>query len=448
MIIKKYLANTQAEAEDAARRELGPGFALMEVRSVKHKGLARLFKAPMKEITVGIEDDTERLSSAIKDIAKVVENSDSTDNKGKKFEARVGEDASKASVKEGEGEEFLRKLKQQTDASPTNTKRSGNVSGGAEGAPIVGPAESLDDMEEKLNSIKSLIQDTLGVKKEEPKAEKKVEKQEETEGQAFIRLLYNTMIENEVHEKYANSIIEDLEKDIDLSKNVPIDHLLANVYQKMILKFGKPSCVSPSKGGAKIVFFVGPTGVGKTTTIAKIASKFSLEEKKKVVLLTTDTYRIAATEQLKTYANILSVPFRIIYHPDEMMIALGEYSDADYILIDTAGHSHQNEEQRQNMQKFLDCVEDRFEKEVFLVVSATTKYKDLVSISDAYKEMTEFKLIFTKLDETLMLGNLLNLRLHTGASMSYVTCGQNVPNDIEQFNPQSTVKMLLGGSSR
>ena len=85
------------------------------------------------------------------------------------------------------------------------------------------------------------------------------------------------------------------------------------------------------------------------------------------------------------------------------------------------------------------------EKEIFLVVSATTKYRDLLSIADAYKEMGEYKLIFTKLDETTALGNLLNLKLYTGASLSYVTCGQNVPDDIENFNPQKTVKLLLGG---
>ena len=437
MIIKKYLANTQAEAEDAARKELGPGFAIMEVKSIKHKGLARFLKTPMKEITVGIEDDGERLSSAIKDIAKVVENAPANDTK-------QVENAPK-----NEGQDFLKQLKaQEENAKPATVKKMQAAYGAKQEKEYA--EESLDNMEAQLNSIKNLIQDSLGLKQEDASesAKEKEKTPSETQGQAFMKLLYMTMIENEVHEKYANAIVEDLEKDIDFSKDIPIDYLLANVYQKMILKFGKPACVEPSKKGAKVVFFIGPTGVGKTTTIAKIASKFSLEEKKKIVLLTTDTYRIAATEQLKTYANILTVPFRIIYHPEEMTIALNEYHDADYILIDTAGHSHQNEEQKENMQKFLDCVDAQIEKEVFLVVSATTKYKDLVSIAETYQEMTSFKLIFTKLDETLMLGNLLNLRLHTGADMSYVTCGQNVPNDIEQFNPQATVKMLLGGTNK
>ena len=131
-----------------------------------------------------------------------------------------------------------------------------------------------------------------------------------------MKLLYNTMQDNEVSEQYANQIIDEIEK--ANKPNVPFDYVLANVYQKMILKFGKPVKIMPAGKGAKVVFFVGPTGVGKTTTIAKIASKFHVEEGKKIVLFTTDTYRIAAAEQLRTYANIMGVPFKVIYSEDEM----------------------------------------------------------------------------------------------------------------------------------
>lgn len=97
------------------------------------------------------------------------------------------------------------------------------------------------------------------------------------------------------------------------------------------------------------------------------------------------------------------------------------------------------------MNEFIHSVDGKAEKDVFLVVSATTKYRDLTSIADAYRGMVDYKLIFTKLDETTSVGNLLNLKLYTGASLSYVTCGQNVPDDIDKFNPQKTVKQLLGG---
>ena len=297
-------------------------------------------------------------------------------------------------------------------------------------------------MEEKLDSLQSLLEQQL--QKPEPEKEKQ-EEEEVSETDMFMKLLHTTMLDNEVDEKYAEQVIDEIEK---INKpNTPFDYALANTYQKMILKFGKPVGISPSEKGVKVVFFIGPTGVGKTTTIAKIASKFRVDEKKKVALLTADTYRIAAAEQLRTYANILEVPFRVIYTVEEIEQALVDFKDYDYILVDTAGHSHQNEAQKETMSKFIHSVDDMVEKEVFLVLSATTKYRDLVSIADAYKEIADYKLIFTKLDETTTLGNLLNLKLYTGASLSYVTCGQNVPDDIEDFNPQKTVKRLLGGKN-
>ena len=128
-----------------------------------------------------------------------------------------------------------------------------------------------------------------------------------------------------------------------------------------------------------------------------------------------------------------------------MRHALRDFGAYDYIMVDTAGHSHQNDSQRENMSSLIHCVDGSAEREVFLVLSATTKYKDLVGIADSYRSIADYKLIFTKLDETSTLGNLLNLKLHTGAALSYVTCGQNVPDDIENFNPQKTVKQLLGG---
>lgn len=161
--------------------------------------------------------------------------------------------------------------------------------------------------------------------------------------------------------------------------------------------------------------------------------------------MTADTYRIAAAEQLRTYANILKVPFRIIYTKEELEAAIRDFSEYDYIFLDTAGHSHRNQELRSDMDELLKVIEKLAEMEVFLVLSVTTKYKDLLQIADIYKEFCDYKLIFTKLDETDCYGNLLNLKLHTQTALSYVTYGQNVPDDMEIFNPQSTVKQLLGG---
>ena len=172
-----------------------------------------------------------------------------------------------------------------------------------------------------------------------------------------------------------------------------------------------------------------------------------MDQKWKVALLTADTYRIAAAEQLRIYATILEVPFRVIYSVEELQKGIRDFENYDLILVDMAGHSPQNPALREMMYTFINAVDEDIEKEVHLVLSATTKYKDLLNIVDAYADLGEYKIIFTKLDETDKIGNLLNLKLHTGVSLSYVTCGQNVPDDIEVFNPQKTVKQLLGGKN-
>lgn len=404
MIIKKFQGKTEEEAMEIAKKELGNSVVLMNVKQVKKKGLFSIFKPQMIEVTVALEeepvDQTANLRSAVAAVSEIAQ----------------------SQVRK---EETQKTEKKETKVS--EKKKEPEV------------AEKKDDsvIEEKLNTmIQSMLEKQIVQKEEENEAEK-------NENVEFFKLLYNVMMENELDEKYANQLIDDLDR--TMKPNMPIDFILSNVYQKMVLKFGKSCTITPAVNGPKVIYFIGPTGVGKTTTIAKLASKLSVEQKKKIALLTADTYRIAAAEQLRTYASILEVPFRVIYTAPEIQNAISDFKDYDYILIDTAGHSHNNVELHSNMKEMIVSLDTEVEKEVYLVVSATTKYRDLISIADSYKEMTEYNLIFTKLDETTTLGNLLNLKLYTGAPMSYVTCGQNVPDDIADFNAQETVKLLLGG---
>ena len=387
MIIKKFVGKTEEEAVGAAKKELGNGIVIMNVKEIKPKGLAVLFRAKRTEVTVALEEEG--------DIPKPV--------------------------------------RKEAAAEPAKPEAATTAGSGAAGL----EAGNSQNIEKRLDSLQTLLESRFQqdeVEKQEQSeavvqpAEKQGEElsEEELERNKFVRLLYNTMLENEVDEKYANQIMEDLEK--NKKPNMPFDYILANVYQKMVL-------------------FMGPTGVGKTTTIAKLASDFTMTEKKKVALLTADTYRIAAAEQLRTYANILEAPFRVIYTEEDAKQAVQDFSNFDFVFVDTAGHSHKNEEQMENMQKLIDAVKEVGEYQAFLVLSATTKYRDLMNIVSRYHQITEYQLIFTKLDETATCGNLLNLKLYADVPIAYVTCGQNVPDDIEKFNPQKTVKQLLGGKA-
>ncbi len=397
MIIKKFQGRTEREAVEVARKELGENVVIMNVKEVKKKGIFSVLKPSMMEVTVAMEEESEQPAPAF--VPK------------KEKAAPIIPDSI------WKKEEALRETSHKED--------TGKV------------------IEQKLENLQSLLEQRIKQEEEKPRdaGEEKMDSKYSKEVITFMKLLYNTMIDNEVRENYANQFIEEIEK--IMTPNMQIDFALSTVYQKMILKFGQPELITEGRKNPKLIFFIGPTGVGKTTTIAKIASKFCVEEKKKVALITADTYRIAAAEQLRTYADILEIPFRIVYAPEDINKAIDEFSDCDYIFVDTAGHSHRNEELKNSVRGFIDGIDEKIDKEVFLVLSVATKYWDLIRIADSYKEIAEYKLIFTKLDETTALGNLFNLKMYTGAPMSYVTYGQNVPDDIQPFNPQSTVKEIL-----
>lgn len=411
MIIKKFTGKTEAEATEAAKKELGSTLVIMNVREVKKKGLFAFLLPKQIEVTAALEEEAPARpqygsilrTAADKEIRTEQQNllaKNSTENIEKKLDSLQTLLESQLNNRQSEKEESAK-------------------------------TQDVPDAEEKEDKTQDMA------------AAEKKEEEKNPEQDKFIRLLYNKMLDNEMDEKYVNSILEDASR--TKKADLPFDYLLANIYQKMVLKFGRSEGITPSEEGPRIVLFIGPTGVGKTTTIAKLAGRYCVEEKKKVALLTADTYRIAAAEQLRTYANILETPFRIIYTPEELQAAVEDYWDCDYIFIDTAGRSHQNTDQLEKMKEMVAALKRPESYQVFLVLSATTKYRDLQKIADCYGKIADFELIFTKLDETEAVGNLLNMKLYTDAPIAYVTCGQNVPDDMEAFNPQKTVKQILGG---
>lgn len=412
MTINKYQGKTKEEAIEKAKQELGEGAVVLNVKEIKPKGMFKVFKSSIYEVTAAMEEKekfaapkkAERISLAADEKITIPRAQSYNPNSIEEQEVLSGN-----------------KTNQNIKAQGANTN---------------------EGLEKRLENLSHILEKQLSA--EARNKEEKIETQAaNTEGFQFMKMLYRTLLENEVNEKYVNQIMDEGEK--VLHNGGSVDAILSNIYQKLILKFEQPDTITLDGKKPKVIFFIGPTGVGKTTTLAKIASKYKMDYEKKVAFLTADTYRIAATEQLRIYANILDAPMSIIYSVEEMNEAVSRVNDYDLVFVDTAGFSHRNETQCDDMKRLIAGLDESYEKEVYLVLSATTKYRDLLEIADIYKEIANYKLIFTKLDETSAYGNILNIKLYSGAKLAYMAAGQNVPDDIEIFDTQKIVKQLLGG---
>ena len=443
MTINKYQGKTKEEAIEKAKQELGENAVIMNVKEIKPKGVFRAFKSSNYEVTAALEERESFANplNALKNVNKQHESINlAADEKIEipvmeetKTEDRTTEDRT-AMVSD-----LLKKeiLQAKEELNQDTAKDTANMDGSQRNRFT---SESKEpDIEKRIESLSNMLDQKMTSQKDFTEISKKATEEELN----FVKILYNTLLTNEVNEQYVNQILDEVERFIRPGNS--LDLILSNVYQKLILRFGQPNPIGLTGKKPKVIFFIGPTGVGKTTTIAKIASKYKVEHDRKVAFFTADTYRIAATEQLRVYANILDAPMSIIYSPEEMNEAIAGAADSDLIFVDTAGFSHRNEEQRNDIKKLIDSVSTEYEKEVYLVLSATTKYKDLLEITKSYHKISDYKLIFTKLDETSTYGNILNVKLYSGADLSYVTNGQNVPDDIEFFDTQKIVKQLLGG---
>jgi len=194
----------------------------------------------------------------------------------------------------------------------------------------------------------------------------------------------------------------------------------------------------------KIMMFVGPTGVGKTTTIAKLAARYAykLSKRHKVGIITLDTYRIGAVEQLMTYAKMMRLPIETVVDPSDFSLALNSLRHNEYILIDTVGSSQHDKEKIEKLSQFLK-VDTFAEININLVLSAVTKYEDLMDIYKNFSILPIDTIIFTKLDETKTYGNIFSLLLETKKPISYFSIGQEVPDDLIESNADYLLKGIL-----
>lgn len=310
------------------------------------------------------------------------------------------------------------------------------------------------DMQSSIDAIKKAMETKVPIKdKEENSFENLLKSRESSNNDLFkemqemkemILKINNSSNENISHKSEIelnlekNDLNEELIKTIIARANVIEENLSEDEKIKRAIE-GMISLADIKMEG--VIVLAGPTGVGKTTTIAKMAGRLALIERKRVGLITIDTYRIGAIEQLNTYADIMNIPFKSVFSVKEMESALESMKDCDVILIDTTGRSSKNVMQIAELNSFIQKISTN---NIHLVISATTKDKDISSIVQGYNTLNFNSVIITKLDETTTYGSILNILQCAGKPLSFVTTGQNVPDDFRKINVDEVIDLILG----
>lgn len=416
MKIKKFTALTEQEAIEKVKKDLGTDALIISIKKIQPRGLFSMFKKAYVEVLAAYEDGKNE------NIQKLGDTKKENDNLGKNFLESLKQ------IEEQDGQ--VRQDDMPTKAQSQTVQTEGIIS-------------EQDQKIKRLENLLATTSDMLSIAQKQLKVESFKTRQERRYQNNLVQIFYDTLIQNQVTKEIAAEILDELDQ-IKESDGLNINFIVKVVYSRIIEIIGEPVVFKPkiNENNPQILAFIGPTGVGKTTTIAKLTADFSLNQNINVGLITADTYRIAAIEQLKTYGDILGIDVAVAYKPTDLTAYIyGSKNLHDIILIDTAGRSHKNKENILELQEFLE-VADTLEK--FLVLSLTTKFEDMLDIVNTFSQICDFKIIFTKMDETTNIGSILNICHLTGKKLSYITFGQNVPNDIKTISPNELAMLLLG----
>lgn len=250
----------------------------------------------------------------------------------------------------------------------------------------------------------------------------------------------NRLLDHEIEEDLVERILRLAAEDFTAEHSPRTEAYAREMVHRQLKELLTSTTSKAIEKDTRIAHFVGPTGVGKTTTIAKLAAEQVLKYNRKVGFITSDTYRIAAVEQLKTYATILNVPLEVVFSPQELVKAFQQLQDRELIFMDTAGRNFRNPMYVSELNSLL---QTRGKSETFLVMSLTSKYKDMKAITDNFAKFRLDKVLFTKMDETRTYGSVLNLLYDFPLQLSYMTNGQNVPDDILEADEEQLINRIL-----
>lgn len=383
MLVKRYHAKDISQAMAQIVKELGPDAVILSNRKVRQKGFKNLFKPRVLEVMVAYDPSLIPAAKPAKD------------------------------------KQILPSPPPQPATEPTSEDKAAWIS-----------TEQFERLDRRIDSLDEVLNGFI-------RRFEFVKRDVTFDYPKDIEELVCILMENQVREELAHSIAKQTD---GILRNLEDASALEVMEQVMTEFLGDPSPIQHKKFKQKIVLMVGPTGVGKTTSIVKLAADFAITQKKKVGIINTDTYRIAAQEQLRTYADILNIPLSVVYDMSDLDAEINFMSDREIVFIDTAGKRPGDEKHKEDVQRIIKTCEP---EDVLLCIPASVNFYALKEIVDSYSYIDNYKLLVTKLDETKYRGMILNLCWYTKKSLSYFTTGQDVPDDIEKIDINGLVKDLL-----
>jgi flagellar biosynthesis protein FlhF len=385
MFVKRYIAKDMQEAVRKISNELGPDAVILQNKSVRQKGIKGLLGKKVVEVVAAYEPARKKK-------------------------------ANKAADKQAES-------RQSAEADTIQ--------------PRIAEMEKSEAGEEKTSVLSRQMEELKEAVADFSNRIRIVNRETTLTFTPDILSLYNGLIKHDVQEELSKEIAAQTQ---DVKSKREFD--IKSIAQQLILdRLGEPMPLKLKKFKQNVLLFTGPTGAGKTTTLAKLAGMLKFREKLDVAIINTDTYRIGAMEQIKIYSEIMDIPLVTAYNADELKNAVKALEHKDVVLIDTAGRSSREGTMKAELSQLIEA---SGADEVFLVISVSTGHSACRDIINSYSFIENYKLIITKLDEVSAWGNVLNIADYAQKSLSYITMGQNVPDDIRKADIQRLAENITG----
>lgn len=422
MQTRTFQAKNMTEAMQMVKAELGPDAMIISSRRERPKGILGIFRRPVIRITAALEPPAPRRSVAYR-------------------EEETREESTRDEFRRAMLEPLVREIRDLRERVDSLAVRDDAASRGpAEGSdPVAAPQPAqqqvADEGTPEVREFKRMLLEAV-----------KSETESATPGAASLTAEPASFgrVSEALHEAGVGEAAIRMLMEKALSSGGRIEReedLIARLKEALEAATRCSGPIRLKKNGTKIVALVGPTGVGKTTTIAKLAAQYTMGRKAKVALVTIDTFRVGAVEQLKTYSRIMGVPLEVASTPKELEAALSRHQDKDLVLIDTVGRSPRDSEMLEGLRTMLDST---YSIETHLCVAATTREREIKSIVESFGALAPTRLLVTKLDESCSFGAIVNLQTEKKLTLSYFTRGQRVPEDIEPASGRKVAELILG----